>query len=104
MVFLFCRQLSDFRSLKSDSHVGQSYLRADGEGLPVQVHLHLCGRPKPVPLRERDGRDRLRPTGQGAPMVTHRGEVPSTSGPLPPLGSHLVYFFLTLFDMTINSQ
>lgn len=56
------------------SHVGQSHLGADGEGVPVQVHLHIGGCPEQIPLRQRDGRDRLGAAGARAPVAAHRGE------------------------------
>lgn len=61
------------------SHVGQSHLGADGEGVPVQVHLHIgCG-PEQIPLCQRDGRDRLGAAGARAPVAAHRGEAGETA-------------------------
>lgn len=57
------------------SHVSQSHLGADGEGVPLQVHQHVGGNPEPLPLRQRDGRDRLWPAGKGAAVASHWGEV-----------------------------
>lgn len=37
------------------SHVGQSHLRADGKGVPLQVHLHIGSGPEQIPLCQRDG-------------------------------------------------
>lgn len=51
------------------SHVCQSHLRADGKGVPLQVHLHICSCPEQIPLCQSDGRDRLRPTSKGAPVA-----------------------------------
>lgn len=73
---LFTHLLSQQSSLSS--HVSQSHLRADGKGVPVQVHLHISSCPEQIPLCQRDGWDWFRPARKRAPVAPHWGETKRT--------------------------
>lgn len=56
------------------SHVSQSHLRADGEGVLVQVHQHILCHPEPIQVCPGHPRHRLGTAHPGPPVAPERGK------------------------------